>query len=600
MALYTADSRERVRDAVDFVELVSARTELRRAGPSRYEGLCPFHDERTPSFGIDPHQKVYYCFGCQASGDLFTFVQETENVDFRGALELLAERHGIELQREQEDPKEAKDRMRRERLLELISRAASFYQRVLWESAEAQRAREYLLRRGLSEQALRRHGVGYSPNAWDRVLSASLRSGYSQQELIAAGLVQRSRDRGRAHDRFKGRVMFPLADIRGRVLGFGARAVADDSGPKYLNSSDNEIYHKGRHLYGAHLARAAAAKAGSVILCEGYTDVIALHDAGIANAVGLMGTAFTSEQLSEIGRMASTLLLALDADTAGQEAMLKAARMAAERRLELRVVQMPGGMDPAEVMEKEGSEAMRAAIDASVPFARFAVMKALGDGDVGSPEGRDAIVNALRPIFLTLSESALRDDLALLAADRLSLSDRVLDGLLRAGAERKGRDGGGAAGVGRQGGDAAALGPARHQHTERAFLALCIASPEMGAGALRQLTPEEHFTETLLRRVAVHLRAGRLSQPLSGVEHADIEMRRVLAELIVEAGAGQSSEAMLEVCRLQLELSRVERMMRAARSGGSGEVTELAKRREEVKRVLNDAQERALSESAAV
>src|SRR5580658_7871985 len=172
MALYTSDSRDRVRDAVDFVELVSARTELRRAGANRYEGLCPFHDERTPSFGIDPVQKVYHCFGCQASGDLFTFVQETENLDFKAALELLADRYGIELQRDAEDPKEAENRRRRERLLELLNRTATYYERYLWDSKEARGARDYLKERGLGEEALRRYRVGYAPSAWDRVLLA--------------------------------------------------------------------------------------------------------------------------------------------------------------------------------------------------------------------------------------------------------------------------------------------------------------------------------------------------------------------------------------------------------------------------------------------
>jgi DNA primase len=241
VALYTKQSRDRVRDAVDFVELVSARTELRRAGPARYEGLCPFHDERTPSFGIDPVQKVYHCFGCQASGDVFTFVQETEGVDFKGALELLAERYAVELEREQEDPGEAARRMRRERLLELLVRTAAYYERYLWESKEAARAREYLQGRGLGEETLRKFGVGYAPSAWDRVLGASRGGGFSEQELYATGLAQRSKQTGQPYDRFRSRIMFPLADIRGRVLGFGARAMGEQQGPKYLNTSDNEI-----------------------------------------------------------------------------------------------------------------------------------------------------------------------------------------------------------------------------------------------------------------------------------------------------------------------------------------------------------------------
>src|ERR1700739_136701 len=258
MALYTSQSRDRVRDVVDFVELVSARTDLRRAGPSRYEGLCPFHEERTPSFGIDPTQKVYYCFGCGASGDLFTFVQETEGLDFKGALELLAERAGVELEREQEDPREAQLPHRRERLLSLLARTAAYYERVLWGRDAAHGAREYLAGRGLSEATLKAFGVGYSPSAWDKVLLASRRAGFGERELLETGLAQRSREAGRPYDRFRRRIMFPLADMRGHVLGFGARKLADGPGdegraPKYLNTSDNEIYHKGMHLYGAHL-----------------------------------------------------------------------------------------------------------------------------------------------------------------------------------------------------------------------------------------------------------------------------------------------------------------------------------------------------------
>ncbi len=430
MALYTSTSKDRVRDAVDFVELVSARTELRRAGPSRYEGLCPFHEERTPSFGIDPTQKVYHCFGCQASGDAFTFVQETEGVDFKGALELLAERYGVELEREQEDPREAERRRRRERLLELLARTAAYYERCLWESKEALGAREYLEGRGLGEAILREFRVGYAPSAWDCVLGASRRGGFSEQELYATGLAQRSRENGRPYDRFRGRIMFPLADVRGRVLGFGARAMREEQKPKYLNTADNDVYHKGLHLYGADLARAHAARAGAVILCEGYTDVIALQQAGLRNAVGLMGTALTGEQVGELARMAQTVLLALDADSAGQEAMLRAAGLAAKRKLELRVVALPAGTDPAELVQREGGEAMNAAVEGSVAFVRFRVERVLAAGDHSSPEGRDRMVEELRPVFAMLPPSTTRMELTQLVSGRLSLPESVMETLL--------------------------------------------------------------------------------------------------------------------------------------------------------------------------
>ncbi len=404
MARYTPDSRDRVRDAIDFVELVSTRTELRRAGPRSYEGLCPFHDERTPSFSVEPLEKVYYCFGCQASGDVFTFVQETEGVDFKGALELLADRAGIELQLDQEDPQEARRRARRGRLLELLTRTTAYYERYLWDSTEAARARDYLQGRGLSEQALHAFRVGYAPSAWDRVLLASRQGGFSERELYDTGLAQRSQENGRPYDRFRSRIMFPLADVRGRVLGFGARAMGDGQKPKYLNTSDNDVYHKGRHLYGADLARAAATKAGTVIVCEGYTDVIALHQAGFTNAVGLMGTALTDEQVGELARMAQTVLLALDADSAGQEAMLKAARLAVRRKLELRVVELPAGADPAELVQQGGREALDEAVGRALPFVRFRVERVLASGDDSSPEGRDRMVGELRPVFATLPD----------------------------------------------------------------------------------------------------------------------------------------------------------------------------------------------------
>jgi DNA primase len=626
VALYTNDSKDRVRDAVDFLELVSARTELRRAGPARYEGLCPFHDERTPSFGIDPTQKVYYCFGCQASGDLFTFVQDTEGVDFKGALELLAERYGVELQREAEDPREAERRRRRERLLELLARTAAYYERCLWESSEAQRAREYLHERGLGEEVLREFRVGYAPSAWDRVLLASRRGGFSVQELYATGLAQRSKQNGQPYDRFRARIMFPLKDVRGRVLGFGARALRDDRStgiggaaaggggqPKYLNTSDNDIYHKGAHLYGADLARAHAARAGEVILCEGYTDTIALHQAGMRGAVGLMGTALTGEQVSELARMAQTVLLALDADSAGQEAMLRASSLAAKRKLELRVVPLPAGADPAELIQRDGVQAMQAAIEQSVPFVRFRVERVLADGDDSTPEGRDRMIEQLRPVFATLAPSAMRMELTRLVSGRLALPESLAETLLGS----RGGQGGGPAGAGAQGGRTEGRGgPAagastasegggggrlsRRADTELAFLALCIASPDEGARALANVDVQEHFASDLLRRAARRLRDGNLREPMRdvagqpGALDEDPELKGLLAELVVQAGREDSRPAMLEAQRLQLELAHVERQIQRARVQKSGEVGELARRKAEVKQEFDRATERVM------
>jgi DNA primase len=602
VAFYTRESKERVRDAIDFVELVSARTELRKAGPRSYEGLCPFHEERSPSFSVEPMEKLYYCFGCQASGDVFTFVQETEGVDFGAALELLADRCGIELEREEEDPKEAERRQRRERLLELLRRTTAYYERSLWESQEARAAREYLEGRGLGEEILREFHVGYSPSAWDRVLLASRRGGFSEQELYETGLAQRSQENGRLYDRFRSRIMFPLADVRGRVLGFGARAMRDEQKPKYLNTSDNDVYHKGHHLYGSGLARIHATRAGEAILCEGYTDVIALHQAGLRNTVGLMGTALTAEQVRELARMSQTVLLALDADSAGQEAMLKAAGLAAKLKLELRVVMLPAGTDPADLVRREGAEAVAAAVEQAVPFVRFRVERVLDGGDHGSPEGRDRMVQELRPVFSMLPPGAMRLELTRLVSGRLELPESVMETALASQTDR---------GRGPQSGPTAIAnvspqsptGLSRREETERTFLALCIASPEEGEQALESLNVDEHFTSELLQRAARHLGAGHLRDPMTdpaGLEDGldgDPQMKALLAELVVEASREPVQSAMLDVQRLQLELARVDRRIQQARGAQSGDVSELATRRGEVKLEFDRAQERALEQT---
>src|SRR3954451_6369956 len=396
-------------------------------------GLCPFHDERSPSFGIDPVKKVFHCFGCGEGGDVFKWVELIEGLDFAGSLESLADRFGVQLERESEDPQEAARRERRERLLEVLERTATFYVRYLWESDEARAAREYLLGRGLEEGVLREFRVGYSPSRWDTVLVASQRAGFKARELYDAGLIQRSGGEGRVFDRFRARIMFPLADARGRVLGFGARAMSEGRGPKYLNTAENELFHKGRMVYAADLSRAAAARAGSVVLCEGYTDVIALHQAGLRNAVATMGTALTGEQVGELAKLAPVVHMALDADAAGQKAMLRAAEVAKDK-VELRVVPLPAGLDPADLVARDGADAIRELVGRSVRFEEFRVETALSAGDLSSAEGKDRVLAEVRPVFAALGPSVLRDDLLRRVADRLDITPDLLTSLLpRAG-----------------------------------------------------------------------------------------------------------------------------------------------------------------------
>jgi len=591
---YTADSRDRVRDAVDMLALVSARTELRRAGVDSYFGLCPFHQERTPSFHVRPDEKHYHCFGCQASGDPFTFVMETEGLDFKGALEALAGRFGVQLETEQEDPAAASRRERRDRLQTLLGRAAAYYSRYLDESTEAAPARQYLRDRGFSDETLKTFRVGYAPSAWDRILLASRQAGFTEEELLAVGLAQRSKtSRGRIYDRFRERIMFPATDARGRVVGFGARAMRDNQLPKYLNTSDGELYHKRGILFGIDLARPAAAKAARMILVEGYTDVLALHQAGLTNAVAIMGTSLTEEQVSELERIVGVdgaLELCLDADRAGQQAMLRAAQLAEGRRLRLRVVPLPEGMDPAELIQREGGDGLRERVAASAPFVVFHVERILDRADPNSAEGRDRAIAELAPALkLDAYAGGLREELPRKISNRLGLSEGRLAALLSAAESRAA--GSGSAGP-RPRAPAAAELTDPVARTERAFLVLCIALPDAGRRALQSIDPDQHLTSDRLRRAARHL-AGQTEMPLSGLAPDDEELARVMADLVARAGrAGHVTVEQLEQQRLLLQRARLERAIRRAREEGAPSV-ELAREREQVTGEIHAIEARA-------
>ncbi|HEX2071234.1 MAG TPA: DNA primase [Thermoleophilaceae bacterium] len=571
MARYTQDSIERLREAVDMVDLVGGRTDLRRVG-SRWVGLCPFHDERTPSFSVNADQGLYHCFGCGVGGDAIGFVQETEALPFGEAVELLAERYNVELKREREDPAEEERRRRRGRLIALLERTAAFYEKYLWGSDDAAAARDYLAGRGLSEATLRAYRVGWSPSGWDKLLTGAGRDGFSIDELVAAGLAQPKRSGTGAVDRFRERIMFPLADARGRVLGFGARTLRADEPAKYINTSENEIYHKGRQLFGIDKARVAAAKAGRVVVVEGYTDVLALHQAGVAETVAIMGTALTEHQLAELARAAGAegvVYLALDADSSGQQAMLRAAGLAEQRDVELRVVQMPEGVDPAELVAAEGAEAIVGRLDGALSVVEFAVRRVLADAQLGTPEGRDRALGQARELIAeTPVRSARRDHLVQLVADRL---DVPADYVVTAVAAPAPTPGAGSATL----------------DAERIFLALCLASGPRGRDYLGQLMPD-HLSSAVLRRVHAHL-IEHFDDPLADLDPQDGELAALVAGIALRAEEGEPAEdPLLRMSFLALELRRIDRDIRHARQDGDlARQTELAGARQQVRRDMD-------------
>ena len=598
MSRYTDEDREKVRDAVDMVALVQTRTELKRAGSNSYFGRCPFHDERSGSFHVRPLEKHYHCFGCQASGDPFKFVMETEGLDFREAIENLADRFGVRVEPIEEDSGAAEKRQQKERLMALLDRTAGFYERVLIDSAEASDARDLLTARGLNEETLRAFRVGYAPSAWDRVLMASREAGFSEEELVTAGLAQKARGKDGIFDRFRGRIMFPLADQRGRVLGFGARSMRDEQGPKYLNSAEGLVYHKGSQLFGLHLARPAAAKSGTIVLVEGYVDALALHQAGVENVVALMGTALTDEQASQLDRAAGTLLLALDADKAGQKAMLRAGEIAAGRNIELRVVDMPQGKDPGDLLKEEGEERLRARFQVSEPFVSFRVKTILDAADLSGAEGKDAALAQIRPVIAAQPPSVLREELVSRVATELGLSAELAAGIVTASAPQPSRTSSSRQNAPQHGGQGgrrdAVASPSpisRVSQTERAFLSTCLADRHAGSQRLSEIDPERHFTGDLERRAAAHLKAN-LADPLSGLaDGGEDPLGALMAELLAEGDALEGGSAAVELEWLQLEKLRLERDIEVARRTDPMSVGPLAVEREAVKCAIDDAAE---------
>jgi DNA primase len=589
VARISSDSVNAVRDASNMAEVVGQYTDLKQAG-AQMMGLCPFHDERSPSFSVDPHDKLYHCFGCGVAGDVFGFVMEKEGLGFTEAVEALADRYGVELQREQEDPRAEAARQRRQRLQQLLERAAAYYSNYLWESKEAGKAREYLAARGLSEETLKNFGVGFAPSAWDKILVAGQRAGFTVPEMHSVGLVQKS-ERGGEYDRFRARIMFPIRDARGRTVGFGGRATREDQKPKYVNTSETDFFHKSEILYGLDRARAAMAKANRAVVVEGYTDVLALHQAGMEGAVGVMGTAITPEQVATLSGTVDEVVLAMDADEAGEEAMLRAQRVAAGRRMRLRVASMPTGVDPAELMaEADGPERFRGFLQGAAELTDFQVTRVLNRTDVASPVERDRALAEVAPIIAGMEEGAAQSELIRKVADRLDLEPAMVTGRVVASTPATGGPGANAADPGRaprrnsppgrggyaQGGSGEApqqqaqrpVELTSRERQERALLAMCIALPEPGAEFLEMLG-ESHLSRSG-QAAADFIRA----HPVAPADHIPREngaLAALVTELVMMAREQPASKESMELNFLLLDQRRLEEEIAAAGERGDYE-----------------------------
>jgi DNA primase len=526
MARIKDTSVQDVKAAADMVEVVSARTPLRRASGTRFTGRCPFHEEKTPSFSVNPVEKLFYCFGCGKGGDMVDFVRETENLDFVGAIEWLADRFRIPLEYEEASPGHDEARRRRERLHAVLDQTAAYFERLLWDGPAGAPVREYLAERGLGEEIAKEFRLGLSPG---RGLAEKAKErGFTLDELKSAGLVTT-----RGTDYFPQRLMFPLADSRGRVVGFQARKLREDDPlrGKYVNSPEGDLFHKSAILYGLHLAKTAIGKGDFAAVVEGNTDVIALRQAGFEPVVASMGTALTERQLRELGRMTKKLYLCFDADAAGQEATLRGMELAMQQGFEVKVVTFPTGEDAADAPD---GFVERLRDSQSYPYYRTSLI-------IERSADRQEVWTRGQEFLSTVPDSPDRQDAVRLLADHLNLPRETLARL----APLRGRESRAPAEAPRL------LDAADRREVE--VLAACVAHPSL-VPYLAELSAD-HFDSDVNRRFRDMLVTGRDDPELTALR-AELDARA--AQEALDERTGKELLLRLRDRKLKRDLSSAD------------------------------------------
>jgi DNA primase len=428
-----------VRERLPLDQVIGDYVQLRPAGAGRMKGLCPFHDEKTPSFNVNVALGFFKCFGCGASGDAISFVREVDHLDFTDAVEVLARKAGVEVVYEQGGSAPRQHTSQRQRLLDAHKAAAQFYVDQLV-SAEAEIGRAFLRERGFDEASWAHFGVGYAPNDWEAITRHLRAKGFTNEELLAGGLATQGQ-RGTPYDRFRGRLIWPIRDMKADVIGFGARRLrADDQGPKYLNTPETPLYKKSQVLYGVDLAKNDIATRYKAVVVEGYTDVMACHLAGETTAVATCGTAFGVEHIQILRRLLmdqdefrGRVVFTFDGDEAGRKAALKA--FADDQRFVTQtfVAVQPDGLDPCELRQQRGDLAVRDLIASHLPLAEFAIRSTLERYDLNIPEGRVQALAAAAPVVATLKDWSLRDEYARRLAGWLGMDEQGVLARVRGG-----------------------------------------------------------------------------------------------------------------------------------------------------------------------
>ncbi|MEV4950297.1 DNA primase [Streptomyces sp. NPDC053755] len=599
------DDVKAVRDAVPIDAVVSEYLQLRNAGGGNLKGLCPFHDEKSPSFQVSPAKGLFHCFGCQEGGDTIAFVMKIDHLSFSETVERLAAKAGITLRYEEGGYNPGHQRGERIRLVEAHKAAAQFYAEQLG-GAEAEIGRKFLAERGFDQAAAEHFGVGYSPAGWDHLTRYLRGKGFSDKELILSGLSQEGR-RGPI-DRFRGRLMWPIRDVGGEVVGFGARKLRDDdNGPKYLNTPETPIYKKSQVLYGIDLAKKDIAKVSRAVVVEGYTDVMACHLAGVTTAIATCGTAFGGDHIKILRRLlmdngSARVIFTFDGDAAGQKAALRAFEDDQKFAAETYIAIAPDGMDPCDLRLAKGDQAVADLVEPRTPLFEFALRQIVGRYDLETPAGRAAALDEAAPVVARIKNVASQHEVAVQLAGMLGILDtpfvvRRVAQIARWSRDRGGR-GPASAERGRQApaqiqAPAAQSGPALNlrspaHRTERELLKLALQRPELVSPAFDAYGIDE-FTAPPYAAVRQCIQdaggaTGAPSDYLATVREAapNDTVRALVTELAVEAiFAKVVDEAYAGDQLVTVRLRAVDRRIRdvqgtLARLGANGDPERLA------------------------
>lgn len=525
---------QELRDKIDIETVVSPYVSLRRRG-RLLTGLCPFHNEKTPSFTVYPDSQSFYCFGCGAGGEIITFVRRMENLDFVEAVKSLAQRAGMQMPDDGFDDTVSK---RRADILAANREAAKYFNTTLM-SPKGRGALDYLLNRGVTPEMIKHFGLGFAPDGWDGLLGHMRAAGFNAADLLEANLVRKSVKEGKEHfyDNFVKRIMIPIIDLRGNVIAFGGR-VLDDSKPKYINTSDTLVYKKSQGVFALNFAKNG--NNGKLILAEGYLDVIALHQAGFTNAVACLGTALTREQAQLITRYATEVILAYDSDAAGQEATKKAMYVLGHTGIKIRVLSLTGGKDPDEIIKKHGRERFQMLVDGAANDTEYKLLREREKFDLTTPDGKLNYINAAIPVLSGLYSAVELDIYASAMAAELSVNkDAILTQVREHGKKQgkvKEKERFKAAQRELQGlGDK--INPQRSKNTravkaEEIILAALLNNPDYYK-KLSKLTPDTFVTDFNKRVLALLLRrlgAGKgIELTLLSNEFSEEEMNRITA-----------------------------------------------------------------------